>query len=366
MRLTLLIIFISIILIPGSSYCQQFNTGVVGVTLADTGRMKFYAPSYDSTEHINRISILVGQNSYAVFDFEKDVGVIQPAVNVTLPPLSDFEIRSVINNSYSNLPPDVEIRTSIYGWLAKGFVLVKYSVINDEPLPLDAILGIEILPRIGGDYGDEIVEYIYNEGVISIHKSIEYVGYKWLSSPLESLRSIEWYDGYNDTDSTLWNNLIYQYLDPIYIANNNGSVVFPAQFSEIIEPDDSTTTWFAMAYGITQTQMLANIEEAELMYNSLGVSDTPISMPVKFYLSQNYPNPFNSETIIVFTLPTAEGIELNIFDSRGNEVFNVYNSLYSAGEHKIRIMANDLSSGIYFYRLKTTGFSITRKMVLIK
>ncbi|HCA43010.1 MAG TPA: peptidase S8, partial [Bacteroidetes bacterium] len=59
-------------------------------------------------------------------------------------------------------------------------------------------------------------------------------------------------------------------------------------------------------------------------------------------------------------------VELKVFDINGKEVGNLVNSEFSAGEYEYTFNGSNLTSGIYFYTLKTNNFSETKKMTLIK
>jgi hypothetical protein len=91
-----------------------------------------------------------------------------------------------------------------------------------------------------------------------------------------------------------------------------------------------------------------------------------VSMPMKFTLSQNYPNPFNPVTKIQYELPKSGYVKLIIFDLLGREMETIVNEKQTAGTYEATFNASQYSSGIYFYRLITDGFSDTKRMVLIK
>jgi hypothetical protein len=84
------------------------------------------------------------------------------------------------------------------------------------------------------------------------------------------------------------------------------------------------------------------------------------------YLSQNYPNPFNPQTTIDFVVPAAGPLTLEVFDARGAKVASLVDGVKSKGNHTVSFNAQGLASGVYFYRLKGTGFNEMRKMVLLK
>jgi hypothetical protein len=95
------------------------------------------------------------------------------------------------------------------------------------------------------------------------------------------------------------------------------------------------------------------------------------SVPVSFNLEQNYPNPFNAQTLIAFQLPQKEFAELKIFDINGREIRTLINNEVEGGIYKIKwdgldMNGNIVSSGIYFYRLKTKSFISVKKTVMLK
>lgn len=98
---------------------------------------------------------------------------------------------------------------------------------------------------------------------------------------------------------------------------------------------------------------------------------TPVSVEdkftaLKFELAQNYPNPFNPTTTIRYELPEKSFVTIKVYDVLGNEVVVLVNDENVAGEYAVDFDGKDLSSGIYFYTLKTGNFKETRKMILLK
>jgi len=88
--------------------------------------------------------------------------------------------------------------------------------------------------------------------------------------------------------------------------------------------------------------------------------------PDKFELSQNYPNPFNPSTKISFSIPKSESVNLTVYDAEGREAAVLVNEHMDAGTHEVTFNASGLSSGIYFYTIKTTSFTSAKKMILAK
>ena len=96
-----------------------------------------------------------------------------------------------------------------------------------------------------------------------------------------------------------------------------------------------------------------------------GVQDN-LNIPKSFSLSQNYPNPFNPSTTIEFSLPKRAFVNLTIYNTLGQVVKTLVSSEMESGTHRIIWKANNIPSGIYFYRLNAGNFVETKKMILMK
>ncbi|GEM_PF-4046789 len=99
------------------------------------------------------------------------------------------------------------------------------------------------------------------------------------------------------------------------------------------------------------------------------------SVPTEFKMMQNYPNPFNPSTIISFSIPEAQNVSLIVYDLLGKEAAVLINEFMQPGSYNFQfstsptgrqVLNSQLSSGIYFYRLKTDRFTQTKKMLLTK
>lgn len=100
-----------------------------------------------------------------------------------------------------------------------------------------------------------------------------------------------------------------------------------------------------------------------------AIDDKPPVQPKDFVLYNNYPNPFNPTTTIDFYLPHAGRVRLSIFNILGQEVKELANGDFTAGNHEVvwdgtNSAGTKVASGIYFYALQTGDVRIIKKMVL--
>ena len=107
----------------------------------------------------------------------------------------------------------------------------------------------------------------------------------------------------------------------------------------------------------------------EVWYNETptGMSisdDAPIAS--RYELGQNYPNPFNPTTHIRFNIPETANTKLTVFNIMGEAVANLVDGVVSAGGHTVSWNAANMPTGVYFYRLESSNFSQTRKLLLVK
>ncbi len=101
------------------------------------------------------------------------------------------------------------------------------------------------------------------------------------------------------------------------------------------------------------------------------IFNSSLPVPNDFLLHQNYPNPFNFSTVINYAIPIAANVKMKIYDLLGREVAEIVNEFKEAGYYKIDFNGENLSSGIYIYRIisiigEKILFSESKRMVLIK
>ncbi|MCB0270354.1 MAG: T9SS type A sorting domain-containing protein [Calditrichaeota bacterium] len=185
-----------------------------------------------------------------------------------------------------------------------------------------------------------------------------------------------------------------QDFDGIYYSNDGGS-----SFTKIFQLDPSS--WADNTYRniVLNIKQLANNEGLSLTDSSIirfqqygdgdfntsfqedgfridnvtinavivGIDDETQNNVEAFTLHQNYPNPFNPTTTIEYALPKAEKVHLTVFNMLGQEVATLVNGeAMQAGVHSATFKAENLPSGVYYYRITAGSFSETKKMLLVR
>jgi hypothetical protein len=127
--------------------------------------------------------------------------------------------------------------------------------------------------------------------------------------------------------------------------------------------DPQWTTQIQMAESILGNSNIAlDKSQADKASKNIESENTP----TEYALSNNYPNPFNPTTIIEYQLPKNGFVSLKVYDILGRVVRTLVNENKTVGKYSVNFDASKLASGIYFYQLKSNGFSSIKKMILTK
>ena len=139
---------------------------------------------------------------------------------------------------------------------------------------------------------------------------------------------------------------------------------------------DCTSTFFVWVNASYQTfdmyctAVYSDLYESPESNHAIIITHASSVIPAVTRLTGNYPNPFNPSTSISFDLAQAEHASLVVYNAKGEKVATLLDADLPAGSHSIswdgRDASRQVGSGIYFYRLKTSNYSETRRMVLLK
>lgn len=157
-------------------------------------------------------------------------------------------------------------------------------------------------------------------------------------------------------------------VDSIDVVQHNGLIFAQVITSRIIAPYDSTE-WGGPAEQLFYFHITASTldvgKHAVVARNGYWTSDTlwvtlesvlgvrqPGRAPQSYVLAQNHPNPFNPSTSIGYRLAARDFVTLKVYDVLGMEVATLVNEEKPAGEYSVMWNAEDMPSGVYFYRMQ--------------
>ena len=127
------------------------------------------------------------------------------------------------------------------------------------------------------------------------------------------------------------------------------------------------TVWNTDSFPFSKSGVDAAGQTGGWLVDGWGYENTAErALPSNHSLSQNYPNPFNPVTTIDFALPEDEHVSLSVYNVLGKQVEEIVTGYLTAGNHSVTFQAENLPSGVYFYRLEAGNFMQMKKMVLIK
>jgi photosystem II stability/assembly factor-like uncharacterized protein len=98
----------------------------------------------------------------------------------------------------------------------------------------------------------------------------------------------------------------------------------------------------------------------------LPAAETNNEIVYNYSLSQNYPNPFNPITNVKFSIINAGDVKIVVYDIQGREVQTLVNERLNEGTYEVKFDGSMLTSGVYFYKMVSEGFTETKKMMLVK
>jgi len=152
--------------------------------------------------------------------------------------------------------------------------------------------------------------------------------------------------------------LTYQWITPNEIILSDPTIVNPTFYA----PDVLGEVDYYIQLIVNDGYWNSEPDEVIITVGEIGIDD-PVAIPQMTELHYNYPNPFNPSTTIKFDVQDNETAILRIFNLKGQLVVS---KKYNSGSHAFEWDANEISSGVYFYQLKSSSYTNTKKMILLK
>ncbi len=198
----------------------------------------------------------------------------------------------------------------------------------------------------------------------------------WTKSPSEYEGLVDYYNIFRSRSSngieTIKDISEFNSLDLLNAWEGNNAILRETVSAGIEEYIDEAVPlnnvpyhyWLQAVYGNLQSEKIAgNREDITTLVNE--------NKPDQFTLFQNHPNPFNLNTTVKYYLPEMTDVRLDIYNSIGQKVRTLVNEKQAPGTYSLQWGGEkddglNATSGIYLYRLITSGFVETKRMVLVK
>jgi hypothetical protein len=222
----------------------------------------------------------------------------------------------------------VELTTQYQALRADGTKLFSQGNLPISNYPVDALIG-NILPSDSGTFVLIWQDYRPDDGVFGQRR--------------DTLNNILW----DSIDVPLYTGM---YADLYAISDGSGGAI--------------GLGWHQFDFSIRMFKVSKNGVLGEVITN---LDDKrQLILPEEIILYQNYPNPFNSLTVIRFYLPEENKINISLYNILGEKIKTIADGYYFTGMYSINFSSNDLPSGIYLYKMKTSTQSLTKKLIIIK
>jgi hypothetical protein len=350
---------------------------ILGFNLNSYGRLRVSKSPYSSgAREVDRMSFIAALSSKDVFDYTEDSDSTRIVAQRTKFKGADSAFVCVIDNEFTKRPPKISVQHILLAWQNTSYVIIRYRVRNDTTIALPLYLSAATLTRPSGTYGGETVTYNAAKQTAYYFRTGQtpHWGIKLLNKSAFSVKIRDW-DKYSSdasadaaVDSVRYNMAAGTGFDAGGVVGPNSAIFNVNAGLYNIAPNDTAVVYYAVVFGNSLNDMLAASDDAQARYNSLttAVEERTPATPTEFTLHQNYPNPFNPTTEIQFNLAEKGAVSLIVHDAMGREFKKLVNGTMTAGAHKINFDATGLPSGVYFYTLRASNFTATRKMLLMR
>jgi len=253
----------------------------------------------------------------------------------------------------------------------------KYICVNDDALYInDNNIGMAIfdISDLSEPIYQETYQFQYDGYEIEVYDDIAYVGLYRRTMEIIDVRNPMQPNliGTLNTIGTYSNVSIYDGL--LFLSKSNRTLIFDLAVPESPVLLDSIECYYSTPGSLPVAKVLmqdsliyvptANYVEI-LRFTPTGIEQAA-EIPMQFTLSPNFPNPFNASTTISYTLPERTEVMLDIYDILGRKVTTLIDRRQSTGYHQAIWRADDLASGMYFYKLQAGEYSQSKKMLLMK
>jgi subtilisin family serine protease len=330
----------------------------------------------------NRVSdVAYGNTAGDRYDF---VTVTSGDVNIQPGSKATLELTSRFNDSAAESPLGLTVDQKAYAWANapwNDFVILEYTIRNTNA---QAVNNVYAGVYLDWDIGDANANFANWDNANQL-------GYEWANGSAYygitavSPAQVASYRAVKNPDY-VWTSFTdarkYQFMtEGFQVVSSNEASDWSQLLSSgpyNLAAGGTVTVAFAILGGTNLADLQANARASRDAYNSLSVGvDSPDNTPapVQFELAQNAPNPFAIRTAptteIRYSLAESGPVTLRIFNLLGQEVAVLVRGVQNRGSYAVQWDGRDrrglaAPSGVYFYQLKTPGFTATRKLIVVE
>ncbi|MFC1724579.1 amidohydrolase family protein [candidate division KSB1 bacterium] len=375
--------------------------GITHTAVHDAGSFKFgiddrglWGPirsgtglQYNGLEYLYQGSVLISydDNTVSTSNFRQQDYVTSSGGSVDIQEpgtTADEEATVVYEDGAAGHNDKFRITQQSFMWDEEPLLLVKYTFENISNNPLSdiyigQIMDFDIGQYDSGTYMDNMADWESHDGL-----SFAYM-YNAFSSAYPYIGIAMFDSSGNCANSEL------SFTSRVNFENGRETSMSEIMRSGTIASGTSEASDYSMllsagpiSFDVNQSKspfLIAivageNLEELKTAVNQAydhinsqtNIPPTPNGTPDKFVLSQNYPNPFNNATTIAYQLPKAAMVNISIYNIPGQLVETLVNESQAEGFHKVQWNADNVVSGLYFYRIQAGDFIEVKKCLLLK
>jgi hypothetical protein len=151
-----------------------------------------------------------------------------------------------------------------------------------------------------------------------------------------------------------------------------GTPLLPGTYQDLFRLQlQGTSTAAAMTTQLSIVDVVSAVADkisrpGNIVSDSKSAGKLPVEVVMSAELSQNYPNPFNPSTHLRFVVPDNGSVKLELFNILGQHIRTLADGVLGMGMHDVDFDASGLPAGMYIYRLTGDGWSLARRMTLLK
>jgi hypothetical protein len=170
------------------------------------------------------------------------------------------------------------------------------------------------------------------------------------------------------------NNLFLEPYASVFTTGDHTPVIVPGDTNSVLIKKIKGTAGFGqrMPQGggpmdpADLNTLITWVKNGAIENPSTNVLENTAGVIPTFQLMQNYPNPFNPSTTIEFSVPKTGNIRLALYDELGKECAVLLDQAMESGSYSYRLNAASLPSGVYYYRIQSSGSTLVKQLLLLK